>query len=122
MQNDELRAVTTRVKELRQELESVEARLRELAGDGASLEPIEPMDSPTVLTTNHAQRRAQTDRLMRSSRPPPPPAPVETAPVTSVTPPIAPASASVSAPPTASAIPVRRAAAPIRTAPIDHGF
>jgi hypothetical protein len=56
---NEIRAITHRVKELRQELEAVEARLRELAGDGAGLEPIEPVDSPTVLTTNHAQRQAR---------------------------------------------------------------
>lgn len=168
MKNDELRAVTTRVMELRQELESVEARLRELSGDGAGLAPIEPMDSPTILTTNHAQRRAQADRLMpifaaagavlvlgggialgyalhpapsapqvitpvatNPPAPPPPmpteaPTPVETPPTASVTPPIAPAtavaSASVSPPPTASVIPARRAAAPMRTGPIDHGF
>jgi hypothetical protein len=64
MRTDELRAVATRVMELRQELESVEARLRELSGDGAPLAPIESMDSPTVLTTNHAQRRADRDRRM----------------------------------------------------------
>ena len=64
MRADEIRAITARVKELRQELESVEARLREVSGDGAPLAPLESIDSPTVLTTNHAQRRAQADRMM----------------------------------------------------------
>lgn len=64
MKADEIRAITARVKELRQELESVEARLREVSGDGAPLAPIESIDSPTVLTTNHAQRRAQADRMI----------------------------------------------------------
>jgi hypothetical protein len=61
---NEIRAITERVKELRQELEAVEARLRDLTGDPSALAPIEPMDSPTVLTTNHAQRQARRDVLV----------------------------------------------------------
>jgi hypothetical protein len=61
---DEIRSLASRVKDLRQELESVEARLRELSGDGAPLAPIETVDSPTVLTTNHAQRRARAERIV----------------------------------------------------------
>lgn len=64
MNSDEIRSLAARVRDLRQELESVEARLRELSGDGAPLAPLEPIDSPTVLTTNHAQRRARVDRLV----------------------------------------------------------
>lgn len=63
MSTEEIRSLAERVKELRQQLESVEAHLRELSGDRA-LEPLETVDSPTVLTTNHAQRRARYDRLV----------------------------------------------------------
>jgi hypothetical protein len=61
--SDEIRSLAVRVKELRQELESVEARLRALSGD-ESPNPIEPLDSPTVLTTNHAQRKTGIERLV----------------------------------------------------------
>jgi hypothetical protein len=64
MKTGEIRALASRVKDLRQELESVEARLRELSDDGAALAPIETVDSPTVLTTNHAQRRARAERVV----------------------------------------------------------
>lgn len=59
---DETRALAEKVKELRQALEDVEARIRELSippGERA----LEPLDVPTVLTTNHAQREVRRDRL-----------------------------------------------------------
>jgi hypothetical protein len=58
---EEIRALAARVKDLRQELESVEARLREMSGDETP-DPIEPLDSPTQLTTNHAMRRARAEQ------------------------------------------------------------
>lgn len=59
---DETRALAERVRELRQGLEEVEARIRELSVP-AHERALEPIDAPTLLTTNHAQRQVRRERV-----------------------------------------------------------